>query len=69
MGGLMSYAAKSADVLRETTLYVDKILKGSKPANLPVTQPNKFEMVITGHSESACCLCATQRRKISVVSR
>jgi ABC-type uncharacterized transport system substrate-binding protein len=45
-GGLMSYAANQADTFRETTLYVDKILKGSKPADLPVSQPTKFELVI-----------------------
>ena len=45
-GGLMSYTADQADTFRETALYVDKVLKGRKPADLPVAQPTKFEMVI-----------------------
>src|SRR3954470_6732949 len=52
-GGLISYAPDHADLMRRSALYIDKILKGTNPADLPVEQPTRFELVINLRTANA----------------
>ena len=52
-GGLLSYGPNINDMMRGVVVYMDKILKGAKPADLPVQQPTKFEFVVNTKAAKA----------------
>jgi putative ABC transport system substrate-binding protein len=65
-GGLMSYGPGSTDSFRRAAVYVDKILKGSKPADLPVEQPTKFQFVVNLRAAKEIGLAIPQRVLLKV---
>jgi len=70
-GGLMSYGPNFADLFRRSAELVDKVLRGTKPADIPVEQPTKFDLVVnltTAKAFGLECVC-TKKAKISPVPR
>jgi putative tryptophan/tyrosine transport system substrate-binding protein len=59
-GGLMAYGPDTADVFRRSAAYIDRILKGANPAELPVQEPDKFEFIVNLKTANALGLAVPQ---------
>ena len=64
-GGLLSYGVNNVDLFRQAAPYIDRILRGAKPCDLPVQQPTRFQLVINAKTAKALNLAVSQSLQAS----